>query len=183
MGGPTVDLSGKKYGKLTVVKRLGSSGQGRLWECLCECGKVCLAATGVLNAGARVSCGCIHVGKNSSRYLGYKDIGGSFWKQIEAGAKRRNIDFSITKEQAWELYEKQNRKCSLSGLPIALSSSATHRVGIQTASLDRVDNTKGYTIDNVQWLHKDVNRMKNVHDQIYFVNLCKLIAENVYGLN
>jgi hypothetical protein len=47
-----------------------------------------------------------------------------------------------------------------------------------TASLDRIDSSKGYCEDNVQWVHKDINRMKNTFDQDYFISLCKLIAEN-----
>lgn len=176
MGGVSKDLTGKRYGKLTVLRRVSSTNQGQMWECICDCGNAATAATGALNAGNRVSCGCIHVGKNSSRYLGHNDIGGSYWSQVEAGAKRRNIEFSVTKEQAWEIFESQGRKCALSGLDIKLSSSATYKSKNQTASLDRIDNSKGYILENLQWLHKDVNIMKNVHEESYFVSLCKLIA-------
>jgi hypothetical protein len=47
----------------------------------------------------------------------------------------------------------------------------------QTASLDRIDNNKGYTKDNIQWLHKNINLMKHCFDQKYFIELCNLISE------
>lgn len=44
-----------------------------------------------------------------------------------------------------------------------------------TASLDRIDNTKGYLEDNVQFVHKDINRMKWAHSQQYFIELCSKV--------
>jgi len=49
--------------------------------------------------------------------------------------------------------------------------------GRWTASLDRIDNNKGYIKGNVQWVLKDINKMKNIHTQDYFIELCKLVWE------
>ena len=46
------------------------------------------------------------------------------------------------------------------------------------ASLDRIDNTKGYEIGNIQWVHKDVNWMKHDFDQSYYIQTCKMVANN-----
>lgn len=54
---------------------------------------------------------------------------------------------------------------------------------MQTASLDRKDSLKGYTIDNIQWLHKDVNQMKRNYSEEYFINTCLKIAENYKNNN
>lgn len=106
----STDLTGKKFGKLTVTQYSEATDQGSVWLCQCECGKQTKASTGALNRGKRVSCGCIHVGKNSSRFQGHEDIGGSYWSQVKAGAKRRNIPFDITIEEAWILFEKTGSK-------------------------------------------------------------------------
>ena len=47
-----------------------------------------------------------------------------------------------------------------------------------TASLDRIDSTKGYFIENVQWVHKYVNIMKWHTANQEFIEWCKLIAAN-----
>ena len=51
------DLTGKRFGKLTVIKYEGCYGQGRAWLCKCDCGneKVVLAKN--LRRGVK-SCGC-----------------------------------------------------------------------------------------------------------------------------
>lgn len=48
------DLTGNKYGRLTVIKYLGSS----YWECKCDCGKITKVFTGNLYKGTTKSCGC-----------------------------------------------------------------------------------------------------------------------------
>ena len=45
-----------------------------------------------------------------------------------------------------------------------------------TASLDRIDSKKAYTVDNIQWVHKDINMLKNKYDQEYFIHMCTLVA-------
>jgi hypothetical protein len=56
-----IDLSGKKFGRLTAIRPTGDvlKNQGRIWECLCSCGGSIARAVGVLNSGKINSCGCI----------------------------------------------------------------------------------------------------------------------------
>ena len=54
------DLSGKRFGKLTVLKKAEQKGKkGVLWECLCDCGNKCLKPAGELTSGFAKSCGCV----------------------------------------------------------------------------------------------------------------------------
>ena len=46
----------------------------------------------------------------------------------------------------------------------------------KTASLDRIDSNKGYTKDNVQFVHKDINWMKQDFEQNKFIEYCKKVA-------
>ena len=47
----------------------------------------------------------------------------------------------------------------------------------RTASLDRLDNTKGYEVGNFQWVHKDINQIRGSLSIPDFMHWCKLIAE------
>ena len=46
------------------------------------------------------------------------------------------------------------------------------------ASIDRMNNNLGYTKDNIQWIHKDANKMKSDYNNEYFIELCKEVAKN-----
>lgn len=55
---PRQDLTGKRFGKLTVLEYVKVSGGVSKWKCLCDCGNITYRTTGHLNADA-VSCGCL----------------------------------------------------------------------------------------------------------------------------
>lgn len=50
-----------------------------------------------------------------------------------------------------------------------------HKV-ITGASLDRKDSSVGYTKNNIQWVHKAINRLKTDFNQKKFIELCHLVS-------
>jgi hypothetical protein len=120
---------------------------------------------------------------NASRFWsGCGGLSGAKWAVIRNRYKYRKSrsfhDFDITVEYAWALYEKQGGKCALTGLPIELGHKQTDP---STASLDRINSKIGYVEGNVQWIHKDINKMKNIFDQDYFIEMCKRVADHSAG--
>lgn len=59
------DLTGERFGKLTVIKFAGFRQNSRqrvaVWECRCDCGNICEAEGTLLSSGRKRSCGCIRV--------------------------------------------------------------------------------------------------------------------------
>lgn len=60
MGRPAIDLSGQRFGKLTVVGRCGDGSSGRpvIWSCVCDCGAETTVSSSNLRNGTTASCGC-----------------------------------------------------------------------------------------------------------------------------
>jgi hypothetical protein len=175
----TEELQNKKYHHLTLKKEIREKNR-IYWLCQCDCGNLVKRREGTIIDGKTVSCGCKHPRhyKNSQckQWSGYGDISGHYFSTLKTGAKNRNIEFNITIQEIWDLFVKQKGQCALSNLPLQFSGQRQIKKGVeQTASLDRIDSSKGYTIDNVQWLHKDVNKMKNGYSQHYFLEICRLI--------
>ena len=55
-----IDLTGKRYAKLTVVSREDNSPRGvAVWLCRCDCGNFVSVRGGNLKSGAVKSCGCL----------------------------------------------------------------------------------------------------------------------------
>ena len=52
------DLTGKKYGKLTVVKLDHKDRNNNYWECLCDCGNTVVISGAFIRKGFKTSCGC-----------------------------------------------------------------------------------------------------------------------------
>lgn len=122
-------------------------------------------------------------GKDNEKYLGYEDISMTFWGAIIKGARCRNIEFGITIEYGWELFLKQNKKCALSGVELTFPPGSRREHAIRTASLDRIDSSKGYIEGNVQWVHKHVNIIKWALRQQLFIEWCHKVSDYQRSLN
>jgi len=173
------DHTGKKYGKLTVLKPdfkaewKFTGNRGIIWICKCECGKTISTLSTYLTRGTTKSCGCA---KKKANWAGYEEIPKSiFTKYKNWSAKSRGIEFDLTIEQMWDIYIKQDKKCFYTGIPVTFGTSKNDSSA--TASLDRIDSKKGYFIDNVVWCHKHINNMKMNFDKDYFIKLCKQVTE------
>jgi hypothetical protein len=175
---------GKTFGDLIPIHLVGYDDKSHaVFRCVCVCGKEIDVRNHCLSTGNTKSCGCTSRkrGKDHEHYRGYKDIRHSYWGRVIREAKKRNLEFDITIEYAWDLFVKQGKRCSISGQPIhfAITNKSKQRA---TASLDRIDPSKGYIEGNVQWLHKKVNQMKWDLQQKEFIDMCRLIT-NYQGLN
>lgn len=58
MSAKRADLCGSKFGRLTVLRRVGSYRGESMWRCVCECGMEKTARGSRLKYGYTQSCGC-----------------------------------------------------------------------------------------------------------------------------
>lgn len=175
------DLSEQKFFKLTVLHPVSNTRSGMTrWACKCDCGNFTDAATKHLLSGKWKSCGCLKkeiCGPLHKQWTGVGEISGDAWNTIVNHSLRRTkVSITIDKDFVWNLFLKQDRKCALSGVPLNFGTRTGKN---RTASLDRIDSSKGYDPGNVQWVHKDINRMKNIYTQEYFIEMCKKVSEYV----
>lgn len=177
-----VDISGKKFGRLTAIKNIGHDKYRKFtWLFKCDCGNLKEISTYLVIRGDIKSCGCLQKemiinqrGKNNHNYKGYEEMSGAYFSgMVKRSAKKRNLLFEITPKYVWELFLKQNEKCNISGRIIQMGNAVDKE---QTASLDRIDSSKGYVIGNVQWLHKDVNFAKQSMSDKDFITMCREIV-------
>lgn len=171
---------GEKFGDWEVIsEKVEKYKRWYKFHVRCKCGTEKFILGNTLRRG-RSTC-CRNCGTDK-HYKGVGNLSSTFFSRVLEGARKRNIEVSVTKEQILELLQKQEYKCALSGLPLIMSKSfskdRTNSLSSTTASLDRIDSSKGYVLDNIQWIHKHINKMKNNFDESYFINICKLIARN-----
>lgn len=56
--GKFIDLTGQKFGRLTVIKRVENKGKNTYWLCKCDCGNIKSVRVDSLKNGSIKSCGC-----------------------------------------------------------------------------------------------------------------------------
>lgn len=137
-----------------------------------------------LTDGRVVSCGCLKTrkGKDHPRWKGVGNLSGEFIYNIKYNAKHRKISFRLSPEYMWTLYLQQKGCCALSGVPISLEGDSRETryaaTTKRTASLDRIDPSKGYLEGNVQWVHKALNIMKMEMGDNDFIHWCQLVVSH-----
>ncbi len=175
------NLTGKIFNDWTVLYENGRyKDKCILWYCRCKCGYERNLRTFHLTKNYSRSCRkCAHISTSLKlrSCFDINKVNEQFWNRyVLTGAHKRNLVVTITLDQANQIFKNQNGKCALTGIKLQFPAYRKDNNG--TASLDRIDSSKGYTIDNVQWVHKHINIMKSDFEQQEFINFCKLIATN-----
>ena len=142
------DYIGKKFGNLTIVSLLPiKKGQGRIWLCKCDCGQTKEVRTTNLKNGFVQSCGCLNQrglpkGESGARHL---------YRHYVFSAKRRKIPFNISLENFKILTSKNCTYCDTPPLKIVKSYDAKSSHSFYHYNgLDRINPSRGYTLDNVE---------------------------------
>lgn len=148
-----IDLTGQKFGRLTVIERADnkiSGGQTKTtWLCKCDCGNTVIVCTQELRRGDTRSCGCFAKeemlkrfkthGKRNTRL--YK-----IWLDMKARCSNPNeINYpnyggrGISVDSVWrDNFEEFYKWAMLNGYSDNLS-------------IDRIDGSKDYSPQNCRW--------------------------------
>jgi len=144
----------KKFGRLTVVKFSGyNKHKQSIWLFECECGNKKELILSKVKNGIIKSCGCI-----TKEGIG---VGVASFNEVYSTYKRRaikkEIPFEITREEFKELTKHDCFYCGTS----PNNKSSKSPLGEYTYNgLDRLDSTKGYTLNNVVPCCKKCNEAK-----------------------
>lgn len=193
--GKILNLEGKKFGRLTVLRVVKLLPQrGVLWECSCECGTLCEKRATLLYRGSVKSCGClrietaitngkkVRVGETNAKWKGKGPIPGKMLTSLKSGASKRGLEFNITLDDMYDQLLLQNYKCALTGDVLYFQKTSRGQKEAN-ASLDRIDSSKGYVKGNIQWVLKNINRMKFDLSQELLIELCEKVTKNAKPRN
>lgn len=116
---------------------------------------------------------CSNISNHPSGMVGAVRV--SWYNSFEKSARVRGYVWKLNPEFVDIMHQEQDGLCVYSGIPIGWEVSGWDH----TASIDRIDNSVGYTESNVQLVHKEINMMRGSLEDNRFKELCYLIAGNV----
>lgn len=175
--GKRIDLVGHRFGRLVVIKPMGHNSKGRaLWLCKCDCGNERIINVECLKYGYSKSCGCLRAEGNSKRTHGLSFS--RLWR-IHSQMKVRCYD---KKSDAYKNYGARgiticDEWLGENGLK-NFSEWAYSNGYSEKLTIDRKDNSKGYSPDNCRWTdRKTQNRNRRTNHFITYQGESKTIAE------
>ncbi len=141
--GKLIDLSGQRFGRLTVLRRSDTRTRRQVhWACECECGASKSVSGQALRSGATVSCGCFHRDNQTNHGMTHSSTYTTWESIIQRTTNARNPNYP---------------KYGGAGIGICPSwrefGAFLGDMGLRPdgTSIDRIDNACGYHPGNCRW--------------------------------
>lgn len=186
------DRTGDKHGRLTVAAHAGKDHRNKhLWLCLCDCGNEKVVVADNLSSGKSNSCGCLKaefLARKGNQYGLYNDREKALLKVQYSHLKRRDKNKGFSDTINLEVFSLLSKSpCKYCGLEYSKEiedrlneSKKQKRLSdhvLRCNGIDRVDSSKGYTLENSVPCCKYCNTAKNTMTESDFYNWIKRVYE------
>jgi 5-methylcytosine-specific restriction endonuclease McrA len=152
--------AGQRFNNFVIIgkaihKRSKTGRQYSNWECRCDCSKLFFITTKQIHRGQK-SCGCLSVSGRFNKGISKDVIGNSKLNHYINAAKRRNINWALSKEKFIELLFSNCHYCG--SPPFTLVKVNSHTLMVN--GVDRIDSGLEYCEGNCVACCKFCNRAK-----------------------
>lgn len=96
-------------------------------------------------------------------------------------ARKKGIEYQLSPTTIEALIKMQGERCKLTGIRFEYQHSEKYNKRPWVPSIDRIDNSRGYTFDNVHIVCHVVNLAKNILDLEDFDHMCRARVEQLNG--
>ena len=162
-----IDLSGKRFGMLTVMRRHETTNSHVYFECLCDCGKTAVVRNDKLTNGSKTNCGCQRKRRNDGTHY-------------ESRSKLYHVWVAM-RQRCYNINSHEYSSYGGRGIVVcpewlghdgyihfrewALSHGYDEKLGGKQCSIDRIDVNGNYCPENCRWIsiqEQQTNTTRNI---------------------
>jgi len=167
---PTIDLIGKKFGRLKVIKRNGYLYKYHIaWLCMCDCGKTKTVSSGNLVNGKVKSCGCLYretimAGRALKHGLSHHDLYG-----VWASMLSRCGIYKGSPEDVLKYYKNRGIKVCKEWLEFKNFYKWAKIRWQKGLTIDREDNNGNYGPENCRFVTNKINQQNTRRSKRWYI--------------
>lgn len=168
------DLSGCRFGRLTVLGFKGRDGRQWWWWCLCDCGNVCEVTGDPMRRGRTKSCGCYARERGKVQLTTHGRYGTPEYRSWQSMLTR----CLNTRQKTFQRYGARGIKVCDRWLKFENFFADMGERPSLDHSLNRIDNNGNYEPNNCEWATREVQANNKRTNPLITINgVTKTIPE------
>ncbi|MCF8009592.1 MAG: hypothetical protein K9K32_07470 [Halanaerobiales bacterium] len=178
-----IDLKGKEFGRLKVIKQVKSNNRHKKWLCQCKCGNKTIVQESNLISNHTKSCGCYNIERaietNTTHGMSDTRFYQCWRDMLDRTSRKKNYAYELYGGRGIEVCDRWKTFENFMEDMYESYKKHSNKYGEKDTTLDRKDNNGDYKPDNCRWATYKEQALNKRTNKKYLINGKKLTKKEI----